>query len=138
MFTPLQLSQLAAAAWSGPSATIIAGVEHYAAASGHTATTYTVSYHVGQVCYLGRTESPFTAIAQAASRFAAEGATISEGASVQAHAARTVAAAEALFTPAAVPAAAPPVVACAACGEGRDHFGECGCAYVPLTHYARA
>lgn len=137
MFTPLQLSQLAAAAWSGPSATIIAGIEHYAATSGHTATTYSVSYHIGQVCYLGRTESPFTAITQAASRFAIEGATLSEGASVQAHAARTVAAAEALFTPAIVPAA-PLAVACAACGEGRDHFGECGCAYVPLTHYARA
>lgn len=137
MFTPLQLSQLAAAAWSGPAATIIAGVEYYAATSGHTATNYTVSYHIGEVCYLGRAESPFAAITQAAGRFAAEGAALAEGAGVQAHAARTVAAAEALFTP-ATPALAPPVVACAVCGEGRDHFGECGCAYVPLTHYAHA
>lgn len=87
MLTTLQLSQLAAAAWSGPTAAVFASIEHYAAAVGdYTATTYAVSYHVGGVCHLGRAACPFEAVAAAVQHYAA---------GIQAEAARQLAIAQA-------------------------------------------
>ena len=71
MFTTLQFSQLAAAAWSGPAAAIIASIEHYVAQAGdHTTTSYIASYHLGGICYMGRGECPFEAVAAAVHRYA--------------------------------------------------------------------
>jgi hypothetical protein len=72
MLTSVQFSQLAAAAWSGPAAAIIASIEHYAAAAGdHASTTYSASYHVGGVCHMGRAECPLAAVAAAVQHYTA-------------------------------------------------------------------
>jgi hypothetical protein len=87
MLTSVQFSQLAAAAWSGPAAAIIASIEHYAAAAGdHTSTTYSASYHVGGVCHMGRAECPFVAVAAAVLHYTA---------GIEAEAARQLAGAQA-------------------------------------------
>lgn len=87
MLTTLQFSQLATAAWSGPAAAIISGIEHYAAAAGdHATTTYMVSYHVGGVCHLGRAACPFAAVAAAVLHYTA---------GIEAEAARQLASAQA-------------------------------------------
>ena len=70
MFTALEFSQFAASAWAGPAAASIASVEHYTAPSGHKATTYTISYHAGEVCHYGRAECPFQAAVLAVAHFA--------------------------------------------------------------------
>ncbi len=87
MLTTLQFSQLAAAAWSGPAAAIIASIEYYAAAVGdHTSTTYSASYHVGGVCHMGRAECPLAAVAAAVLHYTA---------GIEAEAARQLASAQA-------------------------------------------
>ena len=88
MLTSVQFSQLAAAAWSGPAAAIIASIEHYAAAAGdHTSTTYSASYHVGGVCHMGRAGCPLAAVAAAVGRYTA---------GIEAEAARQLATAQAV------------------------------------------
>lgn len=87
MLTSVQFSQLAAAAWSGPAAAIIASIEHYAAAAGdHASTTYSASYHVGSVCHMGRAECPLAAVAAAVQHYTA---------GIEAEAARQLASAQA-------------------------------------------
>ncbi|SDY30178.1 hypothetical protein [Hymenobacter psychrophilus] len=71
MFTALQFSHLAAAAWSGPAACIWATASYYQAPGGYTQTQYSTSYHVGQACYYAQAACPFEAIAAAVRAFAA-------------------------------------------------------------------
>jgi hypothetical protein len=130
MLTSSQFTQLAQAAWSGT--TFFASIVSYRSAAGYAATSYRVSYHPGEAgsqCFQQECECPFAAVLAAVQAAAAAGVAVCVST-----AGAVVAQAEHLFAGAPAPAA----VVCAGCGEGRDYFGECGCSYVPLTHYARA
>ena len=133
MLTSVQFTQLAQAAWSGT--TFFASIISYRSAAGYAATSYRVSYHPGEVgspCFQEERPCPFAAVLAAVQAAATAGVAVCAST-----AGAVVAQAEYLFASAPAPALTPPV-ACAGCGEGRDYFGECGCSYVPLTHYARA
>ncbi|WP_151087432.1 hypothetical protein [Hymenobacter baengnokdamensis] len=132
MLTSVQFTQLAQAAW--PGTTFFASIVSYRSACGHATTTYRASYHPGEAgsrCFQEERPCPFAAVLAAVQAAAAAGLAVCVSS-----AGAIVAQAEYLFAGGSVPAL--PVVVCASCGEGRDHFGECGCSYVPLTHYAHA
>ena len=104
MFTALQLSQLAAAAWSGPAAAHFATISHYQAPDGYARTQYSVSYHVGTVCHLAQAPCPFEAVAAAVRTFAAAQPHPSlTAALVVAHATRVLRKAAAAFAGAPLP-----------------------------------
>ena len=132
MFTPLQFSQLAAAAWRGPAAAIIAGAQHYVSPTGeYTTTTYCASYHIGGVCYMGREACPFAAVQAALDLAAGAGvlgvAGVVAGTAVVQQAERVFAGAPAAQVPAAV--------VCATCGEAPDYFQQCRCCYTSVSHH---
>ncbi|MFD2786182.1 hypothetical protein [Hymenobacter rubripertinctus] len=104
MFTALQLSQLAAAAWSGPAASHFATISHYHAPDGFARTQYSVSYHVAGLCHLGQALCPFEAVAAAVRTFAAVQPHPSlTAALVVVHAARALRKAAAAFSGAPLP-----------------------------------
>lgn len=86
MFTAQQFSQLAAAAWSGPAASIGTHSRHHQAPGGYTHLEYQVFYHIGRVMYSGSAQCPFTAVAAAVAAAAAAGVPVSRH-----HAQRTIA-----------------------------------------------
>ncbi|WP_157541628.1 hypothetical protein [Hymenobacter aerophilus] len=86
MFTALQFSQLAAAAWSGPAASHHAATSHYQAPGGYSATEYWVAYHVGQATFYKSAACPFEAISAGVAAAAAAGVPVCRH-----HAQRTIA-----------------------------------------------
>ena len=82
MFTPLQFSQLVAAAWSGPAASHFATISHYVAADGYATTTYQASYHLSlqpgqpERCFLRQAACPFEAVAAAVAAASLAGAPV--------------------------------------------------------------
>ena len=160
MFTPSQLSQLAAAAWSGPSASRFATIAHYTNEAGdYTTTNYSVSYHPhGSTgpCYQAAEPCPFAAVRVALLRAWKALAISAE----QLHSGNeAVTAAEQVFSnaqalqgravcaafPAAAPrffsfaCAAPAPIKCAACGCGstNDPFGVgCECVWATMRQPA--
>jgi len=135
MFTPFQLSQLAAAAWFGPTASHISSIQvHAPAGRAVLAPKYTVSYHTltgGMVAY-AELACPFGAVAQALHAAHAKG-TVSFAQYAQGIWA--VAQAEQAFTadaPAAELAPLAPLALCPGCGERAEVavFGLCACEYV--------
>ncbi|NVO29684.1 hypothetical protein [Hymenobacter lapidiphilus] len=77
MFTALQFSQLAAAAWSGPAANISVSATHYVATCGNSAHGFSISYHLGGAMYYGNAQCPFEAVATAVAAAAAAGIPVS-------------------------------------------------------------
>ncbi len=73
MFTALQFSQLAAAAWSGPAAGHVAAISYNVTPCGHAVARFSISYHLGGACYLQLSPCPFAAIATAVAQAAAAG-----------------------------------------------------------------
>ncbi|TYZ12627.1 hypothetical protein FY528_04850 [Hymenobacter lutimineralis] len=75
MLTPLQFSQLAAAAWAGPASIVQATISTCQLFSGHLITYYTVSYTSGGAVFLSPLCStcPFQAVAAAVAAAAAAG-----------------------------------------------------------------
>ena len=156
MFTPSQFSQLAATAWSGPSASRFATVAHYTNSAGdYTTTSYSVSYHpegATGVCYQAAEPCPFAAVRAALLKAWQEFVITAE----QLHSGHdAVTAAEQMFSnapaslvpafcaalPAATPRfftaapAAPAPIQCAACGcnSASDPFGVgCDCVWAPM------
>jgi len=134
MLTPTQFSHIAAAAWFGPAVNTQTQASTCTLASGFVSESFSVYYVVaapGKAMYyspVGCT-CPFAAVLAAIDAAWVAGA-ISGRQVEQAQA--VVAGARLVFEGAPTPPPAAPAPTCAACGEGRDFFGECGCAYVPM------
>jgi len=143
MLTSFQFSQLVAAAWFGAPVITQATASTCTLVGGAPRTSYCVYYTLsapGGAMFgtAGPFEPcPFAAILSAIDRAWEAGALT--GRQVE-QAQVVVRAAERVFVGAPTPPPAPPVVACAVCGETEDAFGECGCAYVsvPQSHILRA
>lgn len=153
MFTPLQFSQLAAAAWHGPAATVQTSACVCVLESGFTSTLYSTCYTLGKVQHSSAASSrscPFAAAWSAlwaafmagvltAEQFAAGEQVVEQACNSFGN----VPAPQGPATCAATPATAPRRFAfvpasCAACGEAPDHFGLCSCSYVPVPQLAAA
>jgi len=136
MFTPVQFSQLVAAAWFGPAAARFATIEHYTSINGnHQATRYRASYLPGVPgeagCYQVSEPCPFAAVAATLHKaFEARALTFAQ----YAQGIWAVAQAEQVFTAAAPAELAPlaPLAPCPGCGERAEVavFGLCACEYV--------
>lgn len=88
MLTPLHFSQLAAAAWSGPAATVQASASTCLLTGGFLSVYYSVTYTVGGVMFssLACCACPFQAVAAAVAAAAAAGTPV-----CRRHAQRTIA-----------------------------------------------
>ena len=153
MFTPQQFHQLAAAAWSGPAATIQASAYTCQLAGSQAAIYYSATYTVAGVQFTNKPAAwgcPFEAICGALvsaqeggilSAAAANGGILLVTRAQQAFANQPAHQGPVTCAPARVAAprlfSARAKATCLTCHQAPDHFQQCGCAYVhvPASRY---